>query len=178
MGTLGWTIYLAEGLVTVRGMGLFDLSFISSFDATMRAKGTVGFCKLFNLHRANIQLSSDDLAIMVARVRSYGATTEGPIAIVVGRTPPPLLVDMAVLLKHRIGDSRRLRLFTEETDARAWLSSEGPITGLSSKPFRFPFMAVVNDSRPGYRAGRMTGVGARQLFSDQRHSSIGRETSV
>jgi hypothetical protein len=121
-----------------------------SFEETMWAKGTGGFCKLFDLHRADIQLSSDDLQAMVARARSYSATTEGPIAIVVGRTPPPLLVDMAVLLKHRIGDSRRLRLFTEETDAREWLSAEGPITGLFSKPFRFPFMAVVNDSRAGY----------------------------
>jgi hypothetical protein len=150
MGTLGWTIYGAEGLVVVRGVGLFDLSFFMSFEETMWAKGTGGFCKLFDLHRADIQLSSDDLQAMVARARSYSATTEGPIAIVVGRTPPPLLVDMAVLLKHRIGDSRRLRLFTEETDAREWLSSEGAATGLFRKPFRFPFMAVVNDSRAGY----------------------------
>lgn len=150
MGTLGWTIYRAEGLVVVRSVGLLDQSFITSFEATMWAKGTFGFCKLFDLRRADIRLSSDDIRTMVARIRSFSATTAGPIAIVVGRTPPPLLVDMAVLLKHRIGDCRRLRVFTEETDAREWLSAEGPATGLFRKPFRFPFMAVVNDSRAGY----------------------------
>lgn len=178
MGTLGWTIYRAEGLVVVRGVGLFDLSFITSFDETMRAKGTAGFCKLFDLHRADIRLSRDDLQAIVARVRSCSATTKGPIAIMVGRTPPPLLVDMAVLLKHRIGDSCRLRLFTEETDAREWLSAEGAATGLSGKPFRFPFVAVVNDSRPGYCGTRMIDVGARRFSFDRRHSSIGRETSA
>ena len=178
MGTLGWTIYRAEGLVVVRGVGLFDLSFIMSFEETMRAKGTVGFCKLFDLHRADIRLSRDDLQTIVARTRSCSATTAGPIAIVVGRTPPPLLVDMAVLLKRRIGDCCRLRLFTEETNAREWLSSEGAAIGLFRKPFRFPFMAVVNDSRPGYCVGRMIGVGARQLSSDLPHPSIGRETNV
>lgn len=178
MTTLGWTIYRAEGLVVVGGVGLFDLSFFLSFEATMRAKGAGGFGKLLDLHRADIQLSSDDLQTMVARTRSCSATTAGPIAIVVGRTPPPLLVDMAVLLKHRMGDRRRLRLFTEETDAREWLASEGAAAGLSRRPFRFPFMAVVNDSRPGYCVGRMIGVGAPQLSRDLPDPSIGRETNV
>ena len=178
MSTLGWTIYRAEGLVIVGGVGLFDLTFFMSFEETMRAKGAAGFCKLFDLHRADIQLSRDDLQTMVARTRSCSATTAGPIAIVVGRTPPPLLVDMAVLLKHRMGDCRRLRVFTEETDARGWLSSEGAVTGQPRKPLRFPFMAVVNDSRPGYCVGRMIGGGARWLSIDHLHPSIGRETNV
>lgn len=178
MTTLGWTIYRAEGLVVVGGVGLFDLSFFLSFEETMRAKGAGGFGKLLDLHRADIQLSRDDLQTMVARTRSCSAATAGPIAIVVGRTPPPLLVDMAVLLKHRIGDRRRLRLFTDETDAREWLSYEVAVTGLPGKPLRFPFMVVVNDSRPGYCVGRRIGVGAPQLPGDLPHPSIGRETNV
>lgn len=146
MGTLGWTIHRPEGLAIVRGVGVFDLSFITSFREAMRAQGAVGYCKLFELSRADIQLSSDDLQAIVASTRFTGATTAGPIAIVVGRTPPPLLVDMAILLKHRIGDRRRLRLFTDERDAREWLSFEGPITGLSNELFRLPFKAAMSDS--------------------------------
>lgn len=149
MGTLGWTICRPESLVTVRGVGVFDLPFVTSFRQAMRAEGTGGFCKLFDLTRADIQLSSHDLQTMVARSWSCSATTAGPIAIVVGRTPPPLLVDMAVLLKHRIGDCRRLRLFIDETDAREWLASEGPATDLPNGPFRLAFRAPVNDSHLG-----------------------------
>ncbi|TAJ87272.1 MAG: hypothetical protein EPO10_08025 [Reyranella sp.] len=146
MGTLGWTIYRPEGLVIVRGAGVFNLSFITSFRKTVRAEGPVGYCKLFDLSRADIQLSSDDLRAMVASIRFTSATTAGPIAIVVGRTPPPLLVEMAILLKHRIGDRRRLRIFTDEPDAREWLSFEGPTMGLSNELFRLPFETAVSDS--------------------------------
>ncbi len=150
MGTLGWKIYRPAGLVIVRGVGVFDLSFATAFREAMRAEGTVGYCKLFDLSRADIQLSSDDMNAMAGSTRRTGPTTAGPIAVVVGRTPPPLLVDMAVLLKHRIGDRRRLRLFTDETDAREWLASEGPAPGLATEPFRLPFREPVNDGRPGY----------------------------
>ncbi|TAJ97434.1 MAG: hypothetical protein EPO41_03245 [Reyranella sp.] len=150
MGTLGWKIYRPAGLVVVRGVGVFDLSFATAFRETMRAEGAVGYCKLFDLSRADIQLSSDDLNIMAASTRLTGPTIAGPIAILVGRTPPPLLVDMAVLLKHRIGDRRRLRLFTDETDAREWLASEGPAPGLAGEPFPLLSRAAENDSRPGY----------------------------
>lgn len=51
---------------------------------------------------------------------------------VLGHKPAPLLVDMAILLKDRIGSRRRLRIFTDETDAREWLFSEGVAVSLSS----------------------------------------------
>jgi hypothetical protein len=35
-----------------------------------------------------------------------------------------LLLDMAILLKNRVGHRRRLRLFTSEVEARLWLASE------------------------------------------------------
>ncbi len=37
-----------------------------------------------------------------------GIIKSGPIAIYLGKTPPPLLVDMAILMKERIGHRRRL----------------------------------------------------------------------
>jgi hypothetical protein len=150
MGTLGWKIYRPAGLVIVRGVGVYDLSFATSFRETMRAEGAVGYCKLLDLSRADIQLSSDDLNTMAASTRLAGPTTAGPIAIVVGRMPPPLLVDMAILLKHRIGDRRRLRLFIDETGAREWLASEGPAPGRYNEPFRLLSGAPENDSRLGY----------------------------
>ena len=125
MAALGWRISEPERLVAVRGVGLFDFAFISSFREAMRAHGAaVGYRKLFDLSRADIDLSNEDMQTMVASTRLTAAMTAGPIAIVLGRTPPPLLVDMAVLLKDRIGSRRRLRLFTDETLARQWLFSE------------------------------------------------------
>jgi hypothetical protein len=93
----------------------------------MRAQGAAGFCKLFDLSRADIHLSEQDLQAMVASTRLRGPIQSGPIAIYLGRTPPPLLVDMAILLKDRIGHRRRVRLFTDERLARQWLATEGPV---------------------------------------------------
>jgi len=124
MGTLGWKIYRPAGLVIVSGVGVYDLSFATSFRETMRAEGTVGYCKLFDLSRADIQLSSDDLQTMVAQTRLPDPVKSGPIAIILGHEPPPLLVDMAILMKTRLGNRRRLRLFTDEAEARRWLSTE------------------------------------------------------
>lgn len=124
MGALGWDISKSEGLVVIRGVGVFDLAFMTSFREAMRAEGAAGFCKLFDLSRADIRLSDDDLQTMVARARLPDPVQSGPIAIMLGHEPPPLLLDMAVLMKSRLGNRRRLRLFTDEAEARRWLSSE------------------------------------------------------
>lgn len=138
MGPLGWTINRAERLVTVRGVGVYDLSFAMALTAAMSAERTVGYCKLLDLSRADIRLSSDDLQTMVANTCLASATTAGPIAIVLGHEPDPLLLDMAVLLKSRIGKHRRLRVFTDEWSARQWLSAEARIVYLSSQLSRLP----------------------------------------
>ena len=124
MGALSWEILKSEGLVIVRGIGVFNLSFMTSFREAMRAQGAAGYCKLFDLSRADIQFSREDLQTMAARARLADPLKSGPIAIMLGHEPPPLLVDMAVLLKNRLGNRRRLRLFTNEAEARQWLSSE------------------------------------------------------
>lgn len=113
----------------------------------MWAEGSVGYRKLLDLSRADIRLTSEDLETMVASTRSAGATIAGPIAIVLGQDPDPLLLDMAVLLKSRIGNRRRLRVFTEEAAARHWLSSESGIAELSGALSRLPHLGVANFAR-------------------------------
>lgn len=124
MGALGWQISESEGLVVVQGVGVFDLEFITSFRNAMLAEGMFGYAKLFDLSRADIRLNNKDLAILVDSTNASSAMAAGPIAIILGTTPPPLLMDMAVLMQQRIGSRRRMRLFTDEAVARQWLSAE------------------------------------------------------
>ncbi|WP_428679679.1 hypothetical protein [Reyranella sp.] len=131
MGALGWTIYRPEQLVVISGVGIFDISFATAFREAMRAEGAAGFCKLFDFSRLDIKLSDQDLQSMVASTRLAGPIKSGPIALYLGKTPPPLLVDMAILLKDRIGYRRRIRLFTDEFVARQWLLYEGPALNAS-----------------------------------------------
>jgi hypothetical protein len=134
MGVLSWEIWKSERLVVVRGVGVFNLAFMTSFREVMRAEGAAGYPKLFDLSRADIQLSSDDLQTMVARTRLPDPVKSGPIAIMLGHEPPPLLVDMAILMKTRLGNRRRLRLFTDEAEARRWLSSEAEQINFGQAP--------------------------------------------
>lgn len=138
MGALRWTIYRPEQLVVISGVGVFDIYFATAFREAMRAEGAAGFCKLFDLSRVDIDLSEKDMQSMVASTRLRGPIQSGPIAMYLGKTPPPLLVDMALLLQDRIGDRRRIRLFTDELAARQWLLSEGPAVNLSSDAFQVP----------------------------------------
>lgn len=158
MGVLSWEIKKPEGLVVIRGVGLFNLAFMTSFREAMRADGAAGYCKLFDLSRADIQLSRDDLQTMVARARLPDSVKSGPIAIMLGHEPPPLLVDMAVLMKTRLGNRRRLRLFTDEAEARQWLSSEADRLNSGLAPHnavvrldatRLPWPASANFGRRG-----------------------------
>ena len=123
MGDLGWEILRSDSLVIVSGVGIFDLPFIFAYRHAMEAGGAVSYRKLFDLHQSDILLSADDLQ-SIADGTHIHASTAGPVAIVIGPQPRPLLVDMAILLKHRMGPSRRFRLFTEEAEARRWLASE------------------------------------------------------
>ena len=146
MGALGWKICRPEDLVIVRGIGVFDLSFATSFREAMRAEGAAGFCKLFDLSRVDIKLSNEDLQTMVASTRLGGPIKSGPIAIYLGKTPPPLLVDMAVLMKKRIGYRRRLRLFTDESLAQQWLAEEGSAVNPHLEIFYLPQRGTMSAS--------------------------------
>lgn len=123
MGALGWSIHKADRLVIVSGVGVFDLPFLLSYLKATQAEGAVGYCKLLDLRQADIQLSSDDLQAIGTLTRSNDPAASGPVAILVGKNPPPLMLDMAILLKQRVGTSRRFRLFTDEPQARQWLAS-------------------------------------------------------
>ena len=123
MAALGWSIQRHEKLVVVSGLGVFDLPFFLSYLQAMQAAGAIGSCKFLDLRQADIQLGGDDLAAIGTITRQPSATLPGPVAILVGKNPPPLMLDMAILLKQRIGTSRRFRLFTDEADARRWLAS-------------------------------------------------------
>lgn len=119
-----WEISDAQNLVEVRGIGVIDRMFMASFRAAKLGGGAASYRKLFDLSRAGIQLSDDDLHTLVENTRLTGPAVAGPIALVVGRSPLPLLLDMAVLTKLRIGERRRIRVFREEREAKQWLSTE------------------------------------------------------
>lgn len=138
MSALGWAIHRADKLVVIRGVGVFDVPFILSYRRAMLAEGTVTYRKLFDLHQSDIRLSADDLQDIAASTRDNNASIAGPVAIVMGREPPALLLDMAILLKHRVGTARRVRLFTEETEARQWLASE-PVLARQVEASRIAF---------------------------------------
>ena len=138
MGVLGWEIHRADNLVVVSGVGLFDLPFLLSYRQAMLAESTITYRKLFDLHQSDIQLSAADLQGIAESARNNNASISGPIAVVTGREPTPLLLDMAILLKHRIGTSRRFRLFTDEAEARQWLASE-PILAQRAETGRIAF---------------------------------------
>ena len=128
MAVLGWSILKHEKLVVVSGLGVFDFPFLLSYLKATQAAGAVGYCKLLDLRQADIQLSGDDLQAIGTLSRNNDPAASGPVAILVGKNPPPLMLDMAILLKQRVGTSRRFRLFTDEAEARRWLAetSTGP----------------------------------------------------
>lgn len=128
MAVLGWSILKHEKLVVVSGLGVFDFPFLLSYLKATQAAGAVGYCKLLDLRQADIQLSGDDLQAIGTLTRNNDPAASGPVAILVGKNPPPLMLDMAILLKQRVGTSRRFRLFTDEAEARRWLAetSTGP----------------------------------------------------
>jgi hypothetical protein len=122
MVALGWKMFRPEALVVVQGIGVLDRPFLRSFRAVMRAEGAVGFCKLFDLSKADIQLC--DAMDSLPAIPRLSTAIPGSIAIVLGNGPSPSLVHAAVFLKQRTGNRRRLRGFAHEADAREWLSSE------------------------------------------------------
>lgn len=123
MAALGWSIQKQDSLVVVSGVGVFDMAFLESYLKATQAAGAVGYCKLLDLRQADIQLSGEDLQAIGALTRNNDPAASGPVAILVGKNPPPLMLDMAILLKQRVGTSRRFRLFTDEPEARQWLAA-------------------------------------------------------
>ncbi len=123
MGALRWEIHKADSFVVVTGIGVFDLPFIIRYRKAVNAEGAADYRKLLDLHRTEIALSPGDLDTIADDAR-FNRLTTGPVAIMIGKNPPLMLLDMAVLLQQRMGSSRRTRLFSDEGEARRWLASE------------------------------------------------------
>lgn len=128
MGALSWEIQRADSLVLASGVGVFDFNFFADYRKAMQAESASHYRKLLDFRRTDIVLSPYDLDRISAEAQ-FDRLTAGPVAIIMGKTPPPLLVDMATLLQHRVGLARRIRLFIDEGEARKWLASE-PIRAL------------------------------------------------
>lgn len=125
---LRWSIQAYAKLVVVNGTGILDLSFMAEYLAAMREAGTTRYRKFFDLRRADIRFSADDLRTLGSQLSASPIDADaapGPIAILIGPNPSPLLLDMAILLKQHVGSARVIRIFTHERDATDWLDSGG-----------------------------------------------------
>lgn len=125
---IGWSIQKHARLVVVKGAGIFDSAFLARYLAAMRDGGAMGYRKFFDLRRADIKFSADDFQALGSRLATNDANANagvvpGPIAILLGADPPPLLLDMAILLKQHVGSWRELRIFIREDEATRWLDS-------------------------------------------------------
>lgn len=145
MPTLGCSIDSFERLVVVSGIGVFDLRFYISYVSRLRTQGAAGYCKLLDLRQADIRLSPEDFAAICTFTRKGDGATAGPTAMVIGENPPHLLLDMAILLKQRIGTARRFKLFTNKAEASRWLA-------LGSIPMVHAGILIDNLGREGARA--------------------------
>lgn len=82
--------------------------------------GAKNYAKLVDLTHSTLTLDGEDLEIVADGLIRYSRGDQpGPVALVVGN---PITLDMAVLLKQRVGD-RPFRIFTTVGAARAWLAS-------------------------------------------------------
>lgn len=115
---LGWTRTDDFGILTVVGQGNISRQEIEDYlDATVR-EGTRCNAKLVDITASNLSLDRDDLESLARTLVNYAeGGGAGPVAMVVRGT---LNIDMAVLLKQRIG-ARPFRIFTDLLDAHGWL---------------------------------------------------------
>ena len=117
---LNWSHLAQSQLCIATGEGTVTRADIEAYlDGTIRA-GAKGYAKLVDITNCTVSLDADDLESVASRLMAYGwGDRAGPVAIVVDSA---LNLDMAVLLKQRVGD-RPFRIFTSAGAARAWLAS-------------------------------------------------------
>jgi hypothetical protein len=117
---LNWSNLPQSRLCVVTGDGAVTRADIEAYLAGTIRDGVKGFAKLVDIMACTLSLSVDDLERVAESLVQYGwGEQAGPVAMVVGT---PLNLDMAVLLKQRVGD-RPFRIFTSQVAARAWLAS-------------------------------------------------------
>ena len=82
--------------------------------------GAKGYAKLVDITACTLALDHDDLESVAHDLVQYGwGERAGPVAMIVDTA---LNLDMAVLVKQRVGD-RPFRIFTSLGAARGWLES-------------------------------------------------------
>jgi hypothetical protein len=117
---LNWSNLPNSQLCIVSGEGEVTRSDIEIYLAGTVRDGVKGFAKLVDITGCVLTLDADDLEVVAAHLLKYGwGDRAGPVAMVVDSA---LTLDMAVLLKQRVGD-RPFRIFTNVGAARAWLAS-------------------------------------------------------
>jgi hypothetical protein len=120
---LFWSIFPEDEMVEVNGDGIITRADFENYLAAMSRDGIKSYAKLVEVaFTGTLALDHDDVECAAQGLMKYGRDGEaGPVAIVVHSE---LNLDMAVLLKQRVGD-RPFRIFTNLTEARAWLGSYG-----------------------------------------------------
>lgn len=116
---LNWTVLTDQHLVVVNGHGQVTREDIDGYLAASIRSGTKAYAKLIEIGTTcALDLSADDLDHVVQRHADYARDGGvGPVAIVVHS---PLNLDMAMLLKQRVGN-RPYSIFVSTSDALAWL---------------------------------------------------------
>ena len=115
-----WSLLPDSQLCIVTGSGTVTGADIASYVAGTIREGAKGYAKLVDMTDCSLALDHDDLEGVARDLIQYGwGERPGPVAIIV-RTA--LNLDMAVLVKQRVGD-RPFRIFTSLTAARSWLES-------------------------------------------------------
>ncbi len=120
---LHWTISHPARLVVVVGKDEIRLQDIESYLDGVVVGDALPYRKLFDMSKASVHLSDEDMMALGARIRAYAATateTMGPLAIVATTTESH---DQAQLFATLADAKRQIKIFCELHAARKWLDS-------------------------------------------------------
>ena len=118
--SLNWSALPPSRLCIVTGADTVTRADIKAYLDSSIEEGIKSYGKLVDITACTLALDADDLETVADDLIRYGAgEPPGPVAMVVASA---LNLDMAVLLKQRVGD-RPFRIFTNAGAARAWLSA-------------------------------------------------------
>jgi len=151
---LKWTVLTDQHLVVVNGHGRVTREDIDDYLAASIQSGAKAYAKLIEIGTTcTLDLSSDDLDHVVQSHADYARDGGvGPVAIVVHS---PLNLDMAMLLKQRVGN-RPYSIFVNTLEAVTWLRT-------------FPASAALYAARVPIRHADATISLADQATSFDRH---------
>jgi hypothetical protein len=117
---LHWSNLPGFQLCVVIGQGTVTRADVEAYLGGTIRQGAKSYAKLVDLTSCTLALGHDDLKAVSEGLVRYGwGDRAGPVAMIVSTA---LNLDMAVLMKQRVGD-RPFRIFTNIAAARAWLAS-------------------------------------------------------